>query len=392
MRVLNHYLSKPMQRAAIVALALCLLSTTHALFSATGNGQQHSTEAQVDSKPFGVLNDGTRVDAYTITNAHGAKAKILTYGATLNELWIPDRAGKLDDVVLGYADLKGYVLNNRTWFGATVGRVANRIARGEFSVDGKEYSLEKNDGANCLHSGSIGLSHVVWNAHPVHGHGETGVRFSYTSKDGEGGYPGTLEVEVTYLLTDANELKIVYSAKTDKTTPVNLTNHSYFNLDGGSNVLNYKVTIFASHYTPVDAELIPTGEILPVAGTALDFTKPAVIGARIDELTLTHGYDHNFVADDASTKLKHIANVLAPQNGRTMDVWTTEPAVQLYTGNFLDGSITGKRGVVYGKNSALCLETQHYPDSVHHANFPSTLLHPGERFHSETIYKFGIEQ
>lgn len=375
----------------LLALSLCLfLSATNSVM-ANGASNDQPTGAQVESSQFGVLDNGTRVDAYTLTNAHGAKAKIITYGATLTELWIPDRTGKVDDLVLGYTDLKGYVSNNRTWFGATVGRVANRIGGGKITVDGKEYSLEANDAGNTLHSGSIGLSHVAWAAQPVHEHGAAGVRFSYTSKDGEGGFPGTLKVEVTYLLTDTNELKIQYSARTDKTTPVNLTNHSYFNLDGSANVLDYRVQIFASHYTPVDANLIPTGEILPVTQSPLDFTQSAVIGTGIGELMLTHGYDHNFVADDSSNKLKHIARVVAQKNGRTMDVWTTEPAVQLYTGNFLDGSITGKHGVVYGKNAALCLETQRYPDAVHHANFPSILLRPGEHFHSETVYKFSFQ-
>jgi aldose 1-epimerase len=377
----------PTQCCVVLTLALFLLSPARTSFAANGNGQKHSTEAQVETSPFGVLDDGTRVDAITLTSAHGAKARIITYGATLTELWIPDRAGKLDDVVLGYENVKPYI-HGDTWFGATVGPVANRIARGEFTIDGKTFHSEVNNGPNTLHSGSIGLSHVVWKAHAIEEHGAAAVRFSYTTTDGEWGFPGSLQVEVTYLLTNANELKIRYSAKTDKTTPVNLTNHSYFNLDGGSDVLNYKLTLFASHYTPVDAGLIPTGEILPVAGTALDFTKPAVIGDRISELPLTRGYDHNFVADDSSKKLKHIAHVLASKNGRVMDVWTTEPAVQLYTGNFLNGTLTGKRGVVYGQHSALCLETQHYPDSVHHENFPSTLLHPGETFTSETVYKF----
>lgn len=390
MRVAKNLLSVPMHCGTTLALLLCLLFPVRTSFAATGNGQTHSTEAQLETLPFGVLDDGSKIDAYTLTNAHGAKAKIITYGATLTELWIPDRAGKLDDVVLGYDNVKPYI-HGDTWFGATVGPVANRIARGEFTVDGKIWHTEVNNGPNTLHSGSIGLSHVVWSAHPVIGHHEQGIRFSYTTKNGEWGFPGSLQLEVTYMLTDANELKIRYTAKTDKTTPVNLTNHSYFNLDGGSDVLNYKLTLYASHYTPVDAELIPTGEVLPVAGTALDFTKPAVIGDRINELTLTRGYDHNFVADDTSKKLKHIAHVLAPKNGRTMDVWTTEPAVQLYTGNFLNGSLSGKRSVVYGQHAALCLETQHYPDSVHHANFPSTLLHPGETFTSETLYKFSIQ-
>lgn len=380
----------PTRCSVSFTVVLCLLSPALVFFAVTANAQKHSTEATVETSPFGVLDDGTSVDAFTLTNAHGARAKITNYGATLTELWIPDRAGKLDDVVLGYDNVKSYI-HGDTWFGATVGPVANRIAHGEFTIDGKTYHTEVNNGPNTLHSGSIGLSHVVWSAHSVEVHGAAAVRFNYTSKDGEWGFPGNIEFEVTYTLTDTNELKIQYSAKTDKTTAVNLTNHSYFNLDGGSDVLNYKLTLYASHYTPVDAGLIPTGEVLPVIGTALDFAKPVVIGDRIGELPTTRGYDHNFVADDQSKKLKHIAHVLAPKNGRVMDVWTTEPGVQLYTGNFLNGSLTGKRGVVYGQHAALCLETQHYPDSVHHANFPSTLLHPGEKYTSETVYRFSIQ-
>jgi aldose 1-epimerase len=370
-----------------LTLLFSLIIFANPLFAAKSSGKDHPTEAQVESSQFGVLDDGTQVEAYTLHNAHGASAKIITYGATLTELWIPDRSGKTHDVVLGYDNLKSYI-GGRTWFGATVGRVANRIGGGKFTVDGKEYSVERNDGPNSLHGGSIGLSHVVWKAQPAREHGVNGVRFSYTSKDGEGGYPGTLNVEVLYQLTDANELKIEYSATTDKTTPVNLTNHSYFNLDGAPDVLKYLVTINASHYTPVDATLIPTGEILPVTESPLDLTSPKVIGARISELKLTHGYDHNYVLNDSSAKLKKAARVEGASSGIMMEVWTTEPAVQFYTGNFLDGTLIGKRGVVYGKNAALCLETQHFPDAVNHPNFPSILLQPGKRFHSETIYKF----
>jgi aldose 1-epimerase len=371
----------------ILALLLTSSLLAASLLAATGSQKNHSTEAQVDSSPFGVLANGTKVEAYTLHNAHGASAKIITYGATLTELWIPDHTGKVADVVLGYDNLAPY-LGGRTWFGATVGRFANRIAGGKFTIDGKDYSVELNDGPNSLHGGSVGLSHVVWSAQPIHSQGAAALRLSYTSKDGEGGYPGNFNVEVVYTLTDANELKIEYSATTDKTTPVNLTNHSYFNLDGAANVLNYRLTLYASHYTPVDKTLIPTGEILPVTQSPLDFTTPTLIGAHIGELPATRGFDHNFIATDSSSKLKRIARVEPPNHDRTMEVWTTEPAVQLYTGNGLDGKIIGKRSVAYGQYAALCLETQHYPDSVHHANFPSTLLHPGTRFHSETVYKF----
>lgn len=347
-----------------------------------------SSEAAVEATKFGSLGDGTAIDLYTLKNAKGTTAKIITYGATLTELWVPDRTGKLGDVVLGFDNLQGYV-GKHPWFGATVGRVANRIAKGKFTLDGKEYSLEINDPPNNLHSGSKDLSRVVWKAEPVHERNGAAVRFTYDSPDGDEGFPGNLSVTVLYRLTNNNELQLEYTAKTDKATPVNLTNHSYFNLDGDKNILGQVLQLNAEKYTPVDATLIPTGEITPVKGTPLDFTHPAAIGEHFAEMKGDPGgYDHNFVLSTEAGKLKLAARVSDASSGRQMEVWTTEPGVQFYSGNFLDGTITGKRGVVYGKHSGFCLETQHYPDTVNHPAFPSVILRPGSVYSTQTIYKF----
>ncbi len=348
-------------------------------------------EATVETSSFGSLTDGTAVEMLTLKNAKGATAKVITYGATLTELWVPDRSGKLGDVVLGFDQLQGY-LGNHPFFGATVGRVANRIAKGKFTLDGKEYSLEINNPPNNLHSGSKGLSRTIWKAEPLHEPHAAAVRFTAVSPDGDGGFPGNLSVTLVYRLTDDNELQLEYAAKTDKATPVNLTNHSYFNLGGGKDVLDDVLYLTAEHYTPVDATLIPTGEILPVKGTPLDFTTPAAIGSRIAEMKGDPGgYDHNYVLSKEPGRLKLAARVLDPASGRQMEVWTTEPGVQFYSGNFLDGTITGKRGVVYGKHSGFCLETQHFPDSVNHPSFPSVILRPGGAYRTETIYKFSAK-
>jgi len=356
--------------------------------------QEHAKvhpEATVETSSFGSLNDGSAVEMLTLKNAKGATAKVITYGATLTELWVPDHSGKLGDVVLGFDQLQGY-LGNHPWFGATVGRVANRIAKGKFTLDGKEYSLELNNPPNNLHSGSKGLSRTLWKAEPLHEPHAAAVRFTAVSPDGDGAFPGSLSVTLVYRLTDDNELQLEYTARTDKATPVNLTNHSYFNLGGGKDVLDDVLYLPAEHYTPVDATLIPTGEIQPVKGTPLDFTTPAAIGSRIAEMKGDPGgYDHNYVLSKETGKLKLAARVMDPASGRQMEVWTTEPGVQFYSGNFLDGTITGKRGVVYGKHSAFCLETQHFPDSVNHPGFPSVILRPGDVYRTETIYKFSVK-
>jgi aldose 1-epimerase len=348
-----------------------------------------NSEATVVTSKFGSLDDGTPVDLYTLKNAKGAEAKVTTFGATLTELWMPDRSGKLGDVVLGFDNLQGY-LGKEPFFGATIGRVTNRIAKGKFTLDGKEYSLEINDPPNTLHSGSHDLSRKVWKAERVvHERNGVAVRFSIDSPDGDEGFPGNLHVTVVYRLTNNNELQLEYTAKTDKATPINLTNHSYFNLGGDKDVLGHVLHLNADKYTPTDDALIPTGEIRPVKGTPLDFTQPIAMGAHIAEIPGTPGgYDHNFVVNGEAGKMRLAARVYDPSSGRQMEVLTTEPAVQFYTGNFLDGSNTGKRGVVYEKHSGFCLETQHFPDSVNHPAFPSTILRTGSVYSTQTTYKF----
>ncbi len=345
--------------------------------------------ASIEKKDFGKTADGTPVDLYTLTNAKGMKAKIITYGATLIELDVPDRDGKLGDVVLGCDDLKAYEAGH-PFFGSTVGRVANRIAKGKFTLGGKEYTLAVNNGPNSLHGGKKGFDKVVWKAEPVKAADGVAVKFTYKSPDGEEGYPGTLTATVTYTLTNQNELRLDYTATTDKATPVNLTNHTYFNLagPGSGTILHHEIMLAADKYTPVDDTLIPTGKIEPVKGTPLDFTTPKTIGSRIDQMKgEPGGYDHNFVLNGGGKKLALAARVYEPKSGRVMEMSTTEPGVQFYTGNFLDGSVKGK-GTVYKKHQGFCLEAQHFPDSVHHANFPSMILEPGKRYTQTTVYKF----
>ena len=321
----------------------------------------------VKKSPFGTLPDGTAVDLFTLTNAHGLVAKITNYGTIITEVRVPDRQGKLGDIVLGFDNL-GQYLKGHPYFGCTVGRVANRIAGGKFTLDGKAYTLAVNNGPNHLHGGRKGFDKVVWKAEPQTG---AAVTFSYTSPDSEEGYPGSLKVTVVMTLTDADELRIDYSATTDKPTPLNLTNHSYFNLAGEGDVLGHELMLAADHFTPSDAHLIPTGEIKSVKGTPLDFTTPKTLGLRITELKNDErGYDHNFVLNNGGKALALAARVHEPKSGRVMEVHTTEPGIQLYTANYLDGSLTGKNGVAYRKHSAFCLETQHYPDSVNKPNFP----------------------
>jgi aldose 1-epimerase len=347
-------------------------------------------QAAIDKQAFGKTPDGKAVDLYVLTNASGMKAKVMTYGAILTELDVPDRDGKLGDVVLGFDDLKGY-LAGHPYFGAVVGRVANRVAGGKFTLDGKEYKLAVNNGPNALHGGLKGFDKVVWQAEPVKAADGVAVKLSYVSPDGEEGYPGKLSVTVTYTLTNQNELKIDYTATTDKATPVNLSNHSYFNLAGPASgtILGHELMLAADRYTPVDATLIPTGEIKPVKGTPLDFTTPTPIGARINLLKGDPvGYDHNFVLNGEGKSLALAARVREPKTGRLMEMYTTEPGVQFYTGNFLDGKNKGKGGVAYQKHQGFCLEAQHFPDSVHHANFPSVILQPGKTYTQTTVYKF----
>lgn len=375
---------------AVVVLGLFVSVLPCAHVGVLGPAPVFAQAANVDRVVFGKLPDGTVIEAYTLKNAHGLWAKVITYGATLTELYVPDKSGKPSDIVLGFSDLEGY-LTNHPYFGATVGRYANRIAKGHFSLDGKEYSLFLNNGPNSLHGGKLGFNRKVWKAEILPGMTAAAVRFNYLSKDGEENYPGNLNVSVTYTLTDTNELKLDYRAETDQDTPLNITNHSYFELGGpGKNILDETLFLNASQYTPVDATLIPTGEIKPVKDTPLDFTKPTLIGARIYELKEIGGYDHNYVVDGKAGKLRLAARASDPTTGRQMEVWTTEPGVQFYSALNLDGKIVGKNGISYPKFGALCLETQHYPDSPNHPTFPSTIVHPGKPFVSETVYKFSV--
>ncbi len=352
-----------------------------------GEKTQATGDAPMDiqKQSFGELPDGTPVDIFTLTNGRGFKARLLTYGATLVSLEVPGRNGKPGDIVLGYDSLGGYAKNN-PYFGSTVGRYGNRIAKGKFPLDGITYELATNNGENHLHGGITGYDKVVWKAEPVRGDGEVGVKFSYLSPDGEEGYPGNLNITVTFILNGQNELKIGYEATTDKPTPVNLTNHSYFNLAGEGDILGHELMINADSYTPVDAGLIPTGEISPVLDTPFDFTSPHTIGERIARVE--GGYDHNFVLRSGGGELALAVRVVEPASGRIMEISTTEPGLQFYSGNFLDGTIAGKGGRIYKKHAGFCLETQHFPDSPNRPGFPSTILRPGQVYKSQTVHRF----
>jgi len=347
--------------------------------------------ATITKSQYGKMPDGTPVDEYTLTNASGVCLKVITYGAIITELHVPDRAGRLGDIVLGFDQLEPYLAKS-PYFGAAIGRVGNRVAKGKFTLDGKTYALAVNNGPNSLHGGLKGFDKVVWQGEPEVRANGVAVVFHYVSADGEEGYPGTLKVMMTYTLTNENELRFDYQATTDKDTPVNLTNHSYWNLAGRGTILGQMLTLNAANFTPADDTLIPTGKIEPVAGTPMDFTKPKAIGRDLGQLTgLPQGYDCNFVLDSGGGNgLTPAARVYDPASGRVMDVLTDQPGVQFYTGNFLDGTLTGKYGVVYQQHDAICLETQHFPDSVNHPNFPSTILHPGETYATTTIYRFSV--
>jgi aldose 1-epimerase len=339
------------------------------------------------------------VEAYTLRNSHGVEVRAMTYGGIIRSLKVPDRRGTAADVVLGFDSLDGY-LKDHPFFGAIIGRYGNRIGKGRFSLDGTEHSLATNNGPNHLHGGPKGFDKRNWTASALDG--KAGVAFTRTSGDGEEGYPGALTVRVTYELTDSNELIVDYHATTDKATPVNLTQHSYFNLsgEGSGDILSHELLINADRYTPVDDTLIPTGELAAVEGTPFDFRKPTAIGARIDandpQIKKGPGYDHNWVlnrgangqAGGAASDLVLAARLTDPRSGRTMEIRTTEPGLQFYSGNFLDGTIKGKAGHVYARRTGLCLETQHFPDSPNHANFPSTILRPGQIYESRTVFQF----
>jgi aldose 1-epimerase len=351
------------------------------------------------SAPFGKTKDGVAVELYTITNTTGLTAKVMTRGATLVQLHVPDKDGKSADVLLGFDDVTGYESEDNQYFGCTTGRVCNRIAKGKFTLDGKEYTLAINNEPNHLHGGvEKSPDKLVWKARPYSNDKGSGVKFTVTSPDGEEGYPGTLNITVNYFVpSERNTLSISYEATTDKATPVNLTNHAYFNLagEGSPTVLDHLLRLNADHYTPTDETLIPTGEIAKVEGTDLDFRKRTRIGKRIASVgeTAAIGYDHNFVLNPRppEAKLTLAAALIEPKSGRVMRVSTTEPGVQFYSGNFLKGQ-KGKGGKTYAHRSALCLETQHYPDSVNHENFPTTILKPGAKFQSRTVYAFSIDK
>jgi aldose 1-epimerase len=355
---------------------------------------EQGAKAGIQRSTFGRMPDGKSVELYTLTNRQGMQVMITNYGGRVVKLIIPDRQGNMADVVLGFDDLQGY-LGNNPFFGALVGRYANRIGNARFKLDEVEYKLEANDGKNSLHGGSQGFDKKVWKAKEMAGGGPA-LELTYLSKDGEEGYPGNFTATVVYTLTNNNELKIDYKAVTDKDTVVNLTNHSYFNLAGQGNgdILKTELTIDADRFTPVDATLIPTGELRKVEGTPLDFRKPTAIGARInaddEQMRFGKGYDHDFVLNRKGPGLVLAARAVDPDSGRELEVYTTQPGVQFYTGNFLDGSVKGKGGVAYPKRSGFCLETQHFPDSPNKPNFPSTELKPGHTYHEVTVFKFSV--
>ena len=369
-----------------VAVMNCNNSSSGSASSSSDSSDQ--TKAVIAERPFGTF-EGQAITEYTLTNAKGMQLSIINYGGTITRLIVPDKDGKMGDVVLGYDSLSGYLQRANPYFGALIGRYGNRIGKATFTLDGQTYNLNKNDGANSLHGGSKGYDKVVWTAEKQ---GDNALKLSYLSKDGEGGYPGNLNVTVVYTLTADNEVKIDYTATTDKATPVNLTNHAYFNLSAGvdSTILDHELQLSADKYTPVDAGLIPTGEIADVKGTPMDFTTSKPVGRDIAQVR--GGYDHNWVLNKNGTALEKIGTLYHPKSGRVMEVSTTEPGIQFYSGNFLNGRLANsKGGAKYVKYAALCLETQHFPDSPNKPNFPNTVLKPGETYKTTTVYKFSTK-
>jgi aldose 1-epimerase len=377
--------------AAVVLTSMAALTpqTQPKRPAAKANVTRTATAAQVDGKP---------VELFTLTNAAGVEVKAINYGGIITSWRTPDRDGQLADIVLGFDDPAAYIKGNSPYFGAVVGRYGNRIAKAQFTLDGHTYKLAANDGANHLHGGTRGFDKVLWSGQTIKSGRGVGVAFSRVSPDGEEGYPGNLKVRITYTLTDKNELIVNYEATTDKATPVNLTQHSYFNLagQGTGDILGHVLRINADRFTPVDETLIPTGELAPVDKTPFDFRQPTAIGARINsehpQIQFGHGYDHNWVlARAAGNGLSLAAEVTESRTGRTLQVTTTEPGLQFYTGNFLDGTITGKEGKIYRQRYAFCLETQHFPDSPNQSKFPSTILRPGATYRSQTVFTTGVK-
>ena len=376
----------------VTKLAFAFLTT---LLILLGSDIAVSKTGNIKKSSFGKTPEGQAVDLYTMTNKKGMEIAVTNFGGILVSVKVPDRSGKVADVVLGYDSLDGYV-KDKSYFGAIIGRYGNRIAKGKFSIDGVTYTLAQNNGPNSLHGGAKGFNKMVWTAKEIASKDGAALQLNYLSKDGEEGYPGNLKVQVVYTLTDTNEIKIEYSATTDKKTVVNLTNHSYFNLagQGSGDILGHELTLQADKFTPVDATLIPTGELRDVSGTPFDFRNKTAIGARIkdddEQLKLGNGYDHNFVLRH-SGEVAPAARVVEPNSGRVLEVLTVEPGIQFYSGNFLDGSAIGKGGKPITFRTGFCLETQHFPDSPNHPEFPSTVLNPGKRYHTVTVYRFSTE-
>ena len=381
---------KPLKSSLVLitAVALCLCTLT-----GCAGGLKKGASITKDS--FGQMSNGTDVDIYTLVNAKGNEVKITNYGGIIVSLKVPDRDGNLGDVMLGYDSVEEYIKDNSPYFGALIGRYGNRIGKGKFELDGKTYTLATNNGENHLHGGNVGFDKVLWDAKEIIVKGCPGLELSYLSEDGEEGYPGNLKVTVKYVWTNDNALEIHYKANTDKPTVVNLTSHGYFNLAGKGDILGHELMINAEEMTPVDSGLIPTGEITKVEGTPFDFRALKAVGKDIaaddQQIEYGPGYDHNFVLDKKFGTMSLAGELYDPSSGRDMEVWTTEPSLQFYSGNFLDGSITGKYGRVYNKHAALCLESQHNPDSPNQPDWPTTTLRPKQTYKTETIYKFSVK-
>ena len=366
----------------IVLFAALLPACRHS----SDNNKEIIVSENGNKKYYGMVGKDS-VFAYMLKNAHGLKAIVTNYGGTLLELWAPDKSGNSGNVILGYDSISGYLQKANPYFGAIIGRYANRIGNARFDLDGKTYQLAPNDQGNSLHGGLKGFDKVIWTVNQVN---DSSLSLSYTSRDGEEGYPGNLTVKVVYKINAENGLEIDYTALTDKKTPVNLTNHAYFNLSAGrdSTILNEELNINAEQYTPVNDSLIPTGQLVSVNGTPFDFRKAKKIGRDLDKIR--GGYDHNFVIDKQDSLLNIAATVFDPGSGRKMEVWTTQPGIQFYTGNFLNGKLTGRNGRKVIQHGALCLETQHFPDSPNQPGFPSAILEPGQSFHEKTVYRFSV--
>jgi aldose 1-epimerase len=382
----KSYMKKQIQLVSFISLLFLTACNNESKPGAEEPTKETTMKSSISEEAFGTY-EGENITKYTLTNAGGMQVGIINYGGTITDIVTPDKNGNKGNVVLGFDSLSGYLQKGNPYFGALIGRYGNRIANGKFTLDGKQYTLAGNDHGNSLHGGLKGYDKVVWKAEKLSG--DSSLQLTYNSKDGEEGYPGNLSVKVAYTLTDANELKIDYTATTDKATPVNLTNHAYYNLSAGkdSTILGHNIMINADKFTEVNDKLIPTGKLPEVKGGPMDFTSSKMIGKDIDQVK--GGYDHNWILNRKGSDLEKAAEVYDPTSGRSMEVWTTEPGLQFYTGNFLDGTLTNTRGgAKYVKHAALCLETQHYPDSPNQPAFPNTILKPGETYRQTTIYKF----